>query len=125
MAQPPPAVLRLLTSAFAAVRHAAKSLASVTHAAYNHTVTVMAEDDTVTSEVIRDLVDKPRAKQKPKAVGLTPLPPPPPLTRAASCSVGAHQHRGQEERQQRQSARGKGRSNPGRAPAAEGARARC
>ena len=78
MAQPPPAVLRMLTSAFEAVRHAAKSLASVTHAANNHSVLVIAEDGTVSNKVVRDSVDKPRAKQKPKAAGLIPLHPPPP-----------------------------------------------
>lgn len=78
MSQPPPAVLCMLTSAFEAVRHAAKSLASVTHAASNHTVTVIAEDGIVTSKVVRDSVDKARAKQKPTAVGLIPLHPPPP-----------------------------------------------
>ncbi len=77
MAQPPPAVLRLLASAFAAVRHAAKLLARVTHASNNHAVTVTAEDGTSVSKVVRDSVDKPRAKQKQKAVGPPPLPPPP------------------------------------------------
>ena len=37
---------------------------------------VTADDGTVTSKVVRDSVDKPKAKQKPKAVGPTPLPPP-------------------------------------------------
>ena len=77
MTQPPPSVLRLLASAFVAVRHAAKSLARVTHAANNHTVTVTAEDGGVTSKVVRDSVDKPRAKQKRKGSGPAPLPPTP------------------------------------------------
>ena len=78
IAQPPPAVLRLLASAFAAVRHAARLLACVTHAANNHTVSVTAGDGTVSNKVVRDSVDKPRAKQKPRVTGPTPLPPPPP-----------------------------------------------
>lgn len=79
IAQPPPAVLRLLVSAFAAVRHAARLLACVTHAANNHTLSVTAEDGTVSNKVVRDSVDKPRAKQKPRGTGPTPLPPPPPI----------------------------------------------
>ncbi len=75
--QPPPAVLRLLVSASEAVRHSAKLLARVTHGANNHAVHVTAEDGTGTSKIVRDSVDKPRVKQKPKAVE-EPTPPPPP-----------------------------------------------
>lgn len=77
MTQPPPAVLRLLVSAFEAVRHAAKSLATVTYAANNHAVTIIAEDGSVTSKVVRDSMDKPRARQKSTAVAPTPTLPKP------------------------------------------------
>jgi len=108
IAQPPPVVLRLLASAFAAVRHAAKSLARVTHAANNHTITVTAEDGTVTSKVVRDSVDKPRAKKEPPVAGTISLPsqPPPkperqvaawvptrPTAKRSASSASAHRQR--------------------------------
>ncbi len=75
--QLPLAVLRLLDSARAAVKHAAKLLGRVTFSANNHTVEVTADDGTTTSCTKRDAVDKPRLKEVPKEPCTRPPPLPP------------------------------------------------
>ena len=75
--QPPDAVLRLLASALVAVRYAATLLGCVTHAANNHILSVIADDGTVSNKVVRDSVDKPRARPKFRIARPALLPPPP------------------------------------------------
>ena len=80
---PPTAALRLLSSAVAAVRHAATLLARVTHIANNHVVVSADEPGNSTSKKVRDSVDKPRARCGASTVGplLRPAPPPPAVQR--------------------------------------------
>ena len=58
MRQAPPAVLRLLKSARAAVRHSAALLGEVTHAANNHKTTATGPDGTQFLKIIRDAQPK-------------------------------------------------------------------
>ena len=112
--QAPAAVIRLLVSAFAAVRHAAKLLGRVTHLANHYTVEVVADDGTVTTKTVRDSADKPKVQQPPRVVGPKPLPVPsperparvvapwkPPCHRGNSSGAAlAHQKRVREEEEQ-------------------------
>ena len=66
--QPPSSVIRLLTSAMHASRHAAKLLGQVTFAANNHQVQAITGDGLGTSRTIRDSVDAPRRTRAPVQV---------------------------------------------------------
>lgn len=65
--QPPPAIERILAWAHSAVRHSAKLLARVTHAANNHEVVGIGPTGEPTSRTIRDSVDAPRQVRQQRA----------------------------------------------------------
>jgi hypothetical protein len=77
--QPPSAVVRLLTSAYEAVRHAARLLAAVTYEANNHKVHEVDSEGNCSTKVVRDSQDKPRSKASASSSSarLKPLPLPP------------------------------------------------
>ena len=81
--QPPEAVLRLLVSAAAAVKHFAMLLGRTTHAANHHPVQELNGHDETVTRLKRDSVDAPKAmlgdRKEPKAA---PQPRPAPTPRA-------------------------------------------
>ena len=80
--QPPKAVLRLLVSAAAAVKHFAMLLGRTTHAANHHPVQELNGDGETVTRLKRDSVDAPRpvpaCKSAPKAAP-KPKPAPAPI----------------------------------------------
>ena len=114
--QPLPAVLRLLVSAFAVVRHFAKLLGRVTHEANHFELVVHEEDGSSRTTTVRDSADKPKAQPKARPDKPAPLPPPPPAkqprtvapwepptgTRSSRSTAAAAHHRRAAEREEQQ-----------------------
>ena len=70
--QAPEAVIKVLKSATAAVRHAVMLLGCVTHAANNHLVTSISPDGSIHNKVIRDASQAPKSYKRKASIDIGP-----------------------------------------------------